>query len=349
MPEKILITGGAGFIGSHLADELLEAGYGVRALDSLCEQVHGDCCVRPEYLSDEVELMRGDIRNPDAVSFSLEGIDAVVHFAASVGVGQSMCQVKDYTEVNDYGTAVLLQALVENPVRRLVVPGPGAEVEASRGCPFSCSFCAKDAFRGSYRRRPTSVVIQEIDGLLDRGTAYIYFIDEIFQPRRRLLESLAQRPVCFGVQLRIDLWSKENLELLGKAGCVSIEAGVEATSFAGRKRIDKMLRVSIAEVEERLRAAKSCIPFVQANLVRVPEDNPSEVLAWRDRLRDFGVWANDPVPIFPYPGSPEYLQRFGPPGEDAYLKASRAYLSENKEFCDLQDQHPVDLSELETK
>ncbi len=121
MPEKILITGGAGFIGSHLADELLEAGYGVRVLDSLCGQVHGDGCVRPEYLSDEVELIQGDIRHAEAVSFALQGIDAVVHFAASVGVGQSMYQVKDYTEVNDYGTAVLLQALIENPVRRLVV------------------------------------------------------------------------------------------------------------------------------------------------------------------------------------------------------------------------------------
>jgi len=121
MPRTVLITGGAGFIGSHLADELLASGHRVRVLDSLSEQVHGDSKSRPEYLNKAVELCVGDIRDAALVKSSLEGVDAVYHFAAMVGVGQSMYQVGDYVGVNDLGTAVLLQALIERPVERLVV------------------------------------------------------------------------------------------------------------------------------------------------------------------------------------------------------------------------------------
>lgn len=116
-----MITGGAGFVGSHLADHLLEQGYEVRALDSLCQQVHGSRIVRPEHLSPDVELFAGDIRDPDAVAQALDGMEAVVHLAASVGVGQSMYEITDYTSVNTCGTAVLLEALARKPVSKLVV------------------------------------------------------------------------------------------------------------------------------------------------------------------------------------------------------------------------------------
>lgn len=119
--KKVLITGGAGFIGSHLADELLKKGYAVRALDCLSEQVHGVDKSRPEYLSSDVELSTGDVRDPAAVKKALEGIDAVYHFAAAVGVGQSMYEIENYIDVNCRGTAVLLEALIERPVERLVV------------------------------------------------------------------------------------------------------------------------------------------------------------------------------------------------------------------------------------
>ena len=123
MSQRILITGGAGFIGSHLADELLARGYRVRALDSLCPQVHGEGKRRPDYLDDDVELIVGDVRDADAVRRSLAGVDAVYHLAAAVGVGQSMYQIARYTEVNNFGTAVLLEALSERreQVRRLIV------------------------------------------------------------------------------------------------------------------------------------------------------------------------------------------------------------------------------------
>ena len=121
MSKRILITGGAGFIGSHLADELLEHSYEVRVLDNLSPQVHGAELERPEYLDVEVELQLGDVRDMEAVRKALRGVDAVYHFAAMVGVGQSMYQVADYTSVNDCGTSNLLQALLERPVERLVV------------------------------------------------------------------------------------------------------------------------------------------------------------------------------------------------------------------------------------
>lgn len=119
--NKILITGGAGFIGSHLCDELISKGYSVRVLDSLIAQVHGPDAERPEYLHPDVELVVGDVRDKAAVLSALKGVDAVYHFAARVGVGQSMYEVNEYTDVNNRGTAVLLEALIENPVKRLIV------------------------------------------------------------------------------------------------------------------------------------------------------------------------------------------------------------------------------------
>jgi dTDP-L-rhamnose 4-epimerase len=120
MPKTILITGGAGFIGSHVADELIASGHRVRALDILSPQVHPNRS-RPDYLSSDVELQIGDVRDPETVARALRDVDAVFHLAAMVGVGQSMYQVADYTSVNDLGTAVLLQALIEHPVERLVI------------------------------------------------------------------------------------------------------------------------------------------------------------------------------------------------------------------------------------
>ncbi|MDX2081670.1 MAG: NAD-dependent epimerase/dehydratase family protein [Terrimicrobiaceae bacterium] len=121
MSKRILITGGGGFVGSHLADELLGGGDHVRALDNLCSQVHGESAPRPPYLSRDVEILRGDTTDPHAVWKALDGVDAVVHLAAAVGVGQSMYEIEHYTRVNAIGTAVLLEALAKRPVGRLVV------------------------------------------------------------------------------------------------------------------------------------------------------------------------------------------------------------------------------------
>lgn len=121
MSKRVLITGGAGFIGSHVADELLRQGHRVRALDSLCAQVHGEDACRPAYLDPDVELVVGDVRDRAAVDRALADVDLVIHLAAKVGVGQSMYELGEYTSVNNLGTAVLLEALIQRPVERLVV------------------------------------------------------------------------------------------------------------------------------------------------------------------------------------------------------------------------------------
>jgi dTDP-L-rhamnose 4-epimerase len=121
MGKRVLITGGAGFVGSHVADELLDHGYEVRAIDNLFPQVHGKSARRPKYLDDAVEFFHGDVRNARAVNRALKGADAVFHFAAAVGVGQSMYEIANYTDINGQGTAVLLEALAQHPVERLIV------------------------------------------------------------------------------------------------------------------------------------------------------------------------------------------------------------------------------------
>ena len=119
---RVLITGGAGFIGSHLADRLLAEGHEVRALDNLDPQVH-PAGERPAYLDDQVELQVGDVRDHDAVSRALEGVDAVCHLAAAVGVGQSMYEIERYTSVNALGAAVVLEEVVRrrDAIRKLLV------------------------------------------------------------------------------------------------------------------------------------------------------------------------------------------------------------------------------------
>ena len=119
---RVLITGGAGFIGSHLADRLLAEGHEVRALDNLDPQVH-PAEERPAYLDGNVELQVGDVRDHEAVGRALDGVEAVVHFAAAVGVGQSMYEIERYTSINAIGAAVLLEEAVERreQIRKLLV------------------------------------------------------------------------------------------------------------------------------------------------------------------------------------------------------------------------------------
>ncbi|CAN5232189.1 SDR family NAD(P)-dependent oxidoreductase [soil metagenome] len=121
--RSVLVTGGAGFVGSHLVDALLTRGDRVRILDNLDPQVHGPQRREPAWLPDEAELLRGDVRDPDAVDRAVRDVDVIFHLAAAVGVGQSMYRIAEYTAVNTLGTANLLQALVDREIEpeRLVV------------------------------------------------------------------------------------------------------------------------------------------------------------------------------------------------------------------------------------
>jgi len=144
MRKRVLITGGAGFIGSHLADLLIEKGYQVRALDNLDPQVHGENAVRPDYLHPEVELIVGDVRDHSAVQKALDGCDYLVHFAAAVGVGQSMYRMEHYTSVNSLGAAVVLEEAVKQrgKLKKMLV---ASSMSIYGEGYYSCSDCGKFA------------------------------------------------------------------------------------------------------------------------------------------------------------------------------------------------------------
>ena len=105
--------------------------------------------------------------------------------------------------------------------------------------------------------------------------------------------------------------------------------------------------MSSGELVERLILAKGHVPFVQANMIRSGHDDAAEVARWIDELRRGGVWANEPVPLFPYPGSPDYRKLWGPPDDDAWERAHEHYLRQFDAFSDIQDQRPLPLAELE--
>lgn len=133
--RQILITGGAGFVGSHLADGLLRAGHSVRVLDNLTPQVHGG--IKPDYLSPYVEFVKGDVCDPIVLRRALAGVDAVFHFAAAVGVGQSMYEIDRYMETNTYGTAALLQAILDSKsqlTKLIVASSMSIYGEGAYGC-----------------------------------------------------------------------------------------------------------------------------------------------------------------------------------------------------------------------
>jgi dTDP-L-rhamnose 4-epimerase len=136
MSKQILITGGAGFVGSHLADGLLEAGHRVRILDDLTPQVHP--AGLPEYLSPEVDIVTGDVRDRRRLKIALAGVDVIFHFAATVGVGQSMYEINRYMSVNTLGTAELLQALLDlrvAPEKLIVASSMSIYGEGRYTCP----------------------------------------------------------------------------------------------------------------------------------------------------------------------------------------------------------------------
>jgi dTDP-L-rhamnose 4-epimerase len=114
----ILVTGGCGFIGRHVAEELLDSGYQVRILDAMIDQVHGDA---EAAVPEAAEVIRGDVRDKAIVEQALENVEGVLHLAAEVGVGQSMYEIARYVGGNDLGTAVLLEAMIGKKIKRIVV------------------------------------------------------------------------------------------------------------------------------------------------------------------------------------------------------------------------------------
>jgi anaerobic magnesium-protoporphyrin IX monomethyl ester cyclase len=231
--------------------------------------------------------------------------------------------------------------------------GLGAELEFARGCPWACTFCNKTLFRNKFRERSVDTVLQEVDTLIARGVEYIYFIDEIFgvgKNVRRLLEGIAERPVKIGLQTRIDLWNEETLDLLGRAHCISMECGIESITREGREELHKNCRIDTDRISELLVYARGRIPWVQANLILTEKDDRTEIRRWQQELKSRGVWVSEPVPMFPFPGSPLYTQTFSAAPDDmAWERAHRYYTSmfAGKGYSDIQEQAPLAIEELE--
>lgn len=229
----------------------------------------------------------------------------------------------------------------------------GAELEFARGCPYSCTFCNKTLFRNKFRERRVDAIVAEIDHLIARGVDYIYFIDEIFgvgKNVRVLLDEIASRPISIGFQSRIDLWDEESLAALGRAHCVSFECGIESITEQGRDELHKNCKLTTTRIEHLLIEARRYIPWVQANLIKTTKDDPEDVARFQSNLKAHGVWVSEPVPMFPFPGSPLYVQTFGAtPDDEAWERAHAYYLRLFAEhgYSDIQDQQPLPLSELE--
>jgi B12-binding domain/radical SAM domain protein of rhizo-twelve system len=231
--------------------------------------------------------------------------------------------------------------------------GRGAEVEFARGCPWNCTFCNKQLFRNAFREREVDEVLLELDRLIARGVDYVYFIDEIFGVGKnvlRLLEEIAKRPLRIGFQTRIDLWNEEKLDLLGRAHTISIECGIESITRAGREELNKNCRMSTERIGELLVYARRRIPWVQANLILTPHDDQQEIRRWQEQMKAEGVWVSEPVPMYPFPGSPLYRQTFGAEPDDlAWERAHHYYTSifASTGYSDIQEQQPAALEELE--
>ena len=140
---NILVTGGAGFIGSHLVDALDKAGHRVRILDSLAEEVHGGHT--PEYLNTNTEFIRGSVCDPETVGRALDGVDAIFHLAAELGLGRSMYQLRRFVTGNDLGTAVLLEEVIKrrDQIKKLVV---ASSMSIYGEGPYRCVECDKTFF-----------------------------------------------------------------------------------------------------------------------------------------------------------------------------------------------------------
>jgi len=151
------------------------------------------------------------------------------------------------------------------------------------------------------------------------------------------------------LQTRIDLWDEDSLDLLGRAHCISMECGVESITDEGRDELNKNCRLSTDRLSELLIHARTRIPWVQGNLILTEHDQRSEIRAWQEHLKAHGVWVSEPVPMFPFPGTPDYLKMWGLPDDRAWERAHQYYLStfRDKGYSDIQESQPASLEELE--
>jgi dTDP-L-rhamnose 4-epimerase len=230
MSKRVLVTGGSGFIGRRLCRELLESNYELRILDSLVEQVHG-AEATPEA---DVGFVRGDMRDRDAVERALRGVDAVIHLAAEVGVGQSMYEIERYVGANEQGTAVLLQALIERPVERIVVAssmsiyGEGAYRDERGQLVLNARRSAQDARDGRFDPRGADGGALEpvpTPETKPADLASIYALNKFAQERATLI---------FGEAYRVDAVALRLFNVFGPGQALSNPYTGVLANFAAR-------------------------------------------------------------------------------------------------------------------
>jgi len=328
LPESFVFVGGHS--ASFIADRFLEHGEGAI-----------DCILKGEGEAVVPELLQ-------AIEHDRTAIARVPGVVSPFGSGPAPRFVETLAAISP------ARDLLRHRKKYFIgVLDPCASIEFARGCPWACTFCNKTLFRNKFRERDVDAVLAEVDALVARGVDYIYFIDEIFgvgKQVRVLLEEIARRPLAIGFQSRIDLWDEDTLELLGRAHCVSFECGIESITEEGREDLNKNCKYSTDRIETLLIEARKHIPWVQANLIETTKDEPTEVERFQNRLKANGVWVSEPVPMFPFPGSPQYIQTFGSePDDNAWERAHEFYLRLFGEhgFSDIQEQHPKSLAELE--
>jgi dTDP-L-rhamnose 4-epimerase len=267
MSYKVLITGGAGFVGSHLTDGLLAAGHQVRILDNLTPQVHGDGV--PSYLSPDAELIEGDIRNRSMVDQALRDIDVIFHFAATVGVGQSMYEISRYTAVNTLGTAVLLQGLLDSKraIKKLIVASSMSIYGEGR---YACSACGRDTAPrvrsvNQLRAGEWNLLCEECGGLLEpRATNENKpsEINSIYALGKRDQEEMC---LIFGRTYGLSVTALRFFNIYGTRQALSNPYTGVAAIFASRMLNDQAPLVF--EDGEQMRDFVSVHDIVQANLL----------------------------------------------------------------------------------
>ena len=239
-------------------------------------------------------------------------------------------------------------ACAPSPPLRPAFFGPGAEMEVSRGCPYHCTFCAKENFRNLYRRRPLATILDELDGLIAAGSRTSTSSTKFSCPGANCSRPgrAAGRVRRADAHRSVD--GRTCSTCSGAAGCVSIEAGVESLDAAGRDRLAKDCRLSTEELTERLDSceAQRAVRSGEFDRLRRRRSGRRSRAGARGCAAS-GVWANEPVPLFPYPGSPDYRRLWGLPDDDAWERALEQYLDRYAAFSDIQEARPRRLAGLE--
>ena len=138
-------------------------------------------------------------------------------------------------------------------------------------------------------------------------------------------------------------------DLLARAHCISMECGIESITEEGRDELNKDCALDTARITELLIYARRRVPWVQANLILTEHDQRDQIRGWQEDLKKHGVWVSEPVPMFPFPGTPDYQRLFGPPDDQAWERAHSYYLGafRDKGFSDIQEAQPASLEDLE--